>query len=134
MFSIPAGELGRRRIAWGALCDLFLDTELTDADFDRIARQLRDTQYSVEQLEDILRNELAPLLYTNCAPGHFGEWAAFDVAAIEREILAGKHLHIRRWTHFLRRRTCRNVLRSIIAPDWKQITARLRPGGMGQRS
>ncbi|GAA3917087.1 DUF7079 family protein [Litoribacillus peritrichatus] len=61
---------------WETLSDLFLDTELTDADLERMAKVLAESPYSIEQLQDILYYEVYPVCKGNllCVAG---EWAFF---------------------------------------------------------
>lgn len=105
----PQGELGRRRLAWGALSELYLDTELGALDHRRISRELRKSQYSVGELEQILYLELHPLLRRNLL-SVAGEWACFDLdwiqssitgrwrpSASSRRIIFGKHLVDDEW-------------------------------------
>jgi hypothetical protein len=82
-----ARDLERRRPVWSALSALYLDTELDGADHARIAGVLDRSGYSPDQLEEILYRELHPILIGNLLSG-VGEWAYFDVAWLERRILA----------------------------------------------
>ena len=62
---------------WEALADFWLDTELVDADFDRIARVIAASPYSQEEIQAIHRYEVAPAVSANLM-GVAGEWAGFD--------------------------------------------------------
>ena len=72
-----ANEIESRRPVWEALSELFLDTELDETDFQRIAMCLAESPYGIGELEDILRFEVLPKLKWNlmCVAG---EWAGFD--------------------------------------------------------
>ena len=49
----------------GALLDLWLDTELTDDDLQRIAGVMKSSGYSVDELRDISLFEVAPVVFPN---------------------------------------------------------------------
>lgn len=81
-----ASDLARRRLVWRALSELYLDTELDDGDFVRIASQLQESGYPADQLEEILYREIHPVLHLNLI-SVAGEWAAFDMEWAEEVIL-----------------------------------------------
>lgn len=64
-FLLTLPELARRRPVWAALSALFLDTELGDADYRRVARTLRDSGYAPAEWQGILRTEVAPVVGGN---------------------------------------------------------------------
>ena len=74
-----------RRLVWEALSDMFLDT---DASLTRAWRiqQLAQSPYSVGELEQILVEEIYPVLNYNLI-SVAGEWAGFDQEWLEREVL-----------------------------------------------
>ena len=86
MIFSPA-ELMRRRPVWDALSELFLDTELGDADFRRLGRTLRESGYSLPELQHILRTEVAPIVGVNLL-SVAGVWGGFDPDWLEAQILA----------------------------------------------
>lgn len=70
-------DLLMRYPAWEAFSQLFLDTELDDADYQRLAKDLAATPYSIEQLRHIAHHEVAPV----CGPNLLavtGAWDKFD--------------------------------------------------------
>jgi hypothetical protein len=62
---------------WNALSEFFLDTELQDSDYKRIAAVLAKSPYTGGEIEDILRHEVYPPCHYNllCVAG---EWGGFD--------------------------------------------------------
>ena len=62
---------------WEALSEFFLDTELDDAGYNRIADVLASSPYSISEMEGILRHEVYPVLIWNLR-NVAGEWAGFD--------------------------------------------------------
>ena len=87
------GEIQHRILVWTALSDTFLDTELDETSYQAIARTLKTSGYSGEELQWMYRNEVAPAFYTNLLD-IAGEWAAFHEEIVREEVLAkrGKKL------------------------------------------
>ncbi len=72
-----ASEMIRDRIpVWSALSEFFLDTELRDDDYRRIAEVLGRSPYSENALWEILRFEVYPPCHWNLLYVA-GEWAMF---------------------------------------------------------
>ena len=104
----PAEDLDRRRKAWLALSDLFLDTELGELERDGLARVLAALGYTPEELRAILRDEVYPV----CAPNLLavtGNWSGFDLDWLEPRIL--------------RRRPPTWHLPGWMLPGWRAISA-----------
>lgn len=80
-------ELARRRPVWAALSELFLDAELEEADYRRMACTLRDSGYAPAEWQGILRTEVAPVVGGNLFSAA-GGWAGFGAAWLEAAILA----------------------------------------------
>jgi|HubBroStandDraft_1064217.scaffolds.fasta_scaffold251530_2 hypothetical protein len=79
----PARE--RRREAWAAMSDLFVDTTHDDQALAYIARRLKGTGFSEAELDAMFYGEVDPVL-----GGHrfvaVGAWPAFDIDWLEGEI------------------------------------------------
>ncbi|PNY81477.1 DUF7079 family protein [Deinococcus koreensis] len=102
-------DLARRRVAWEALSELFLDTE---PDLEAIARRLGRSGFDVAELDHILRGEVAPVLGGNLL-AVAGVWDAFDLEPIEARYRAG-----RRRPGLLGRLACH-----LIRDDWARVRA-----------
>jgi hypothetical protein len=74
---IDEKEIERRKPVWAALSELWLDTELSENDLQRIAEVMKNSGYSVSQLRDIYQFEVAPVVFPNLLVVA-GEWAGFD--------------------------------------------------------
>lgn len=61
---------------WQALSEFFLDTEITDATFDYVARVVLETGYSPQEIHSILWGEVFPVLEGNLR-SIAGEWAGW---------------------------------------------------------
>ena len=92
----PADDLERRRPVWAALSAVFFDTEIDGAWRAEIAETLRASGYSESELERILWGELCPVLHVNLL-SVAGEWSGFDLAYVERRVLARPAGWFRRW-------------------------------------
>ena len=85
----PAQDLAARRQVWGAMSEMFLDTDV--AQFrEHTATLLASSPYSLAQLDTILRDEVNPACRYNFVLVA-GEWAGFDVDALQVRILARAH-------------------------------------------
>lgn len=58
-------NLERRAPVWEALSELFVGKELPDYDYAGIAKALRQSGYSLDELEKVLREEVAPVFCSN---------------------------------------------------------------------
>ena len=70
-------QLQKRQPIWAALSDLWLDTELTDLDLERIARVMADSGFSIEALREIYLIEIAPVVSPNLL-SIADVWTGFD--------------------------------------------------------
>jgi hypothetical protein len=76
-----------REALWVLLSELFVDTEHTKKDLLAIGKSLRETGFSVEEVETILLREVAPvcgrwMLY----PGAIGPWPMVDEQELKEKI------------------------------------------------
>jgi hypothetical protein len=76
-----------REAVWVLLSELFVDTAHTKNDLLAIGKALRETGFSAEEVEHILRREVAPV----CGrwmfyPGVVGPWPMFDEQELKRMI------------------------------------------------
>lgn len=70
-------EIADRIPIWIGLSEFYLDTELQEADFIRIAQMIRRSPYSLDEVKTIDKDEIFPVLVWNLL-GVAGEWAGFD--------------------------------------------------------
>ncbi|MBC8082245.1 MAG: hypothetical protein H7Z21_03475 [Hymenobacter sp.] len=105
--AISTEVAAQRTPVWLALSELYLDTELLDADYKRIALVLREAGLNWAEAEAINTNEVAPVVIHNLL-SVAGEWSGFDeewlVTSIMRCNKPPKLLGSRRlWWYFVRR-------------------------------
>lgn len=112
----PPQDLEARRPVWDALSTLFLDTELSLLR-DHRARLLAESPYTLEELDQILRDEVFSVCSLNQA-SIAGEWLGFDPDWLEAKIverLAGRRRFRIGFGHrlFLRSREWRRTKRRV---------------------
>ncbi|MGL4766898.1 MAG: DUF7079 family protein [Formosimonas sp.] len=71
---LTESEILRRQPVWAALSELWLDSP---PDLEWIARCLRESGYSLSELDAIYANEVAPVVYRNLH-AIIGVWGGFD--------------------------------------------------------
>ena len=87
-------DLEQRKAIWNALSEFYLDTELSKEDFERIALVFKNTGLELEEIKEIDRYEVFPLLQPNLLSAA-GEWAGFNEAWLvencQKRIAKRKH-------------------------------------------
>ncbi|QDU83775.1 hypothetical protein Pla163_08760 [Planctomycetes bacterium Pla163] len=81
----PSDDLANRRPVWTALATLFLDDD-PRATLASRARTLAASPYSLDELEQVFKDEVLPVCGANLA-SPAGEWAGFDADWLEARIL-----------------------------------------------
>lgn len=81
-------NLERRAPVWEALSELFVGKELQDYDYADIAETLRVSGYSLDELENVLREEVAPVFRSNLSPLAVPEMEGWAQEAVVKEIRA----------------------------------------------
>ncbi len=71
---------------WDALSILWLDTEVTDADLEWIARVMADSGLTIEELWRVYSYEVAPVVYKNIY-SFVGQWMGFSSDWLRTEIV-----------------------------------------------
>lgn len=77
--------LNKRKPLWLALSDLFLDTELQKCDLTCIAKAMKASSYSLDEIENILMTEVFSVCIVNLK-SPVGEWDGMDEAWLCRSI------------------------------------------------
>ncbi|TMM58061.1 hypothetical protein FEE95_01140 [Maribacter algarum] len=70
---------------WIALSDLYVDNELQDYDFKRIASVIKKSKYSIREVKQIDRKEIFPVLFWNLL-SVAGNWTGFQEEWLVNEI------------------------------------------------
>lgn len=85
----PQDDLDARGPLWNSMQMLFVDTDPEEF-LDEIADVCARSQYSLEEIEDILFQEVLPACRGNLLALPAPEWTGVDAATLRRRILA-KH-------------------------------------------
>lgn len=83
---INQNEINERRPIWKALSEFYLDTELDNIDFKRIAIIFKESKYSLEEIRKIDTYEVFPILQLNLL-SIIGEWVEFDENWLTQKII-----------------------------------------------
>ena len=81
-------NLERRAQVWETLSELFVGKELQDYDYARIAETLRAFGYPLDQLEKVLREEVAPVFRSNLSALAVPEMEGWAQDTVVKEIRA----------------------------------------------
>jgi hypothetical protein len=81
-------NLERRAAVWEALSELFVGKELQDYDYAGIAKTLRASGYSIDELEKVLRKEVAPVFRSNLSALAVPEMEGWAQDTVVKEIRA----------------------------------------------
>jgi hypothetical protein len=114
----PAQDVANRRPVWAAWSELYLDTELSADDSERIAAALAASPYTAETLEHILLAEVHPI----CVISRLqvaGIWSGFDTGWLQQRIQRRQHTRFR-WP--ARLMPLRRTLRVEAAPILARVT------------
>lgn len=79
-------DIQKRLALWIAFSDLFLDTEITETSHKYIARIVKESPYSAEEVNDILWLEVFPAVCDNLR-NVAGEWAGFEEHWLSNRII-----------------------------------------------
>ena len=109
-----ANTLAKRKPLWIALSDLFLDTELQDSSLKRIAKTMKNSNYSLDEMTLILQSEVFPVCIGNLHVIPGGVWTGFDEDELVEAIISAKPPN--RFKRWLNRRRF-----SMIEDDWNRI-------------
>ena len=82
-------DIELRKAMWVNLSELYLDTELQPYDFKRLAKYIHESPFSYEQLREIDKIAVFPVLYPNLL-SVAGVWDGFDEEWLITSILKKK--------------------------------------------
>ena len=112
-----------RESVWLALSELWLDTELDEADLATIASTLAISGYPLDELEKIFRLEVAPVVWSNSWVTA-GVWDGFDPDWLFDGCRRNQKRRYSLW-HRGRCRLLRKAMTAAVEEDWRKIRARL---------
>ncbi|WEW59600.1 hypothetical protein PRK78_005074 [Emydomyces testavorans] len=112
------------------LSTLFLDTEITATTINDMARSLRPLQIPAGQLEQMLRNDVFPVLYPNLA-STAGVWNAFDETDLINRVANGR-AQGSTFPKSLGTSVAWLVLGGSVSGPWKQVKEKLQQPEAGE--
>jgi hypothetical protein len=111
-------NLSDRKPIWLALSNLYLDTELQDYNFKSIATKVKESPYSFEEVKQIDKQEVFPVLYSNLL-SVAGVWNGFDEDWLISEIT--KKLQKRSWFKDFMLKVKYARLKRMYADYWEKL-------------
>lgn len=118
-------NLERRAPVWEALSELFVGKELQDYDYAGIASTLRLSGYSLEELEKVLREEVAPVFRRNLSPLAIPEMEGWARDTVVEEIQAYLDRERTSLSRILMRLTASKTLPAVVSDRWQRIRSLL---------
>lgn len=79
--------MDQRKLIWIALSHFYLDTELQESDFLHMAQKIIESPYSLEEVKEINKYEVFPVLQPNLL-SVAGEWTGFNEEWLVNAIVA----------------------------------------------
>lgn len=113
---LSPAEVSERLPVWEAISELWLDTEQGEAGLRYIAQRLAQSGYSLSELEDIYRVEVAPVVHENLRQVA-GEWAGFSREWLQKAVLR----HLAEPNHRARAERQQAYMTELVADDWRQV-------------
>lgn len=118
-------NLARRAPVWEALSELFVGKELQDYDYAGIAKTLRQSGYSLDELEKVLREEVAPVFRSNLSPLAVPEMEGWAHDTVVEEIRAYLERERTGMSRLLMRLGTSRPLPDAATKRWEQIRSLL---------
>ncbi len=115
-------DIATRTPIWIALSELYLDTELQDADYKTIARIIVESAYTIDEVKKINKYEVFPVLYQNLLSAA-GVWNGFDKEWLVAEII--KSINKRTQLKTLNMAAAFTTQKSQFKEAWKKIEKNL---------
>ena len=118
-------QIQARMPLWEALSDLWLDTQLSDAYMEGIARVMDESGLTIEELWRVYSYEVAPVVFMNVY-SVAGQWVGFSPDWLRTEIVRNLRDRPRRtrfWTLFP---ITRCLMLSQTDDHWKKLFAIVR--------
>lgn len=113
-------QFPKRIPVWLACSEFYLDTQLSKDQIAQIAQTLKASGFSLEEVENINLNEVAPVLARNLQQVA-GEWEGFEEEWLVANIT--EWLNRPFWRRKIDNRLFRSYRKHLTAEYWKQVVA-----------
>lgn len=122
---LTENEIKRRLPLWSAISDLWLDVEPDETLYNYIVREIIKSGYSIEQVERIYSEEVAPAVYHNLH-SVAGEWTYFDEDWLREKILQNLQKQQTNLIHrlFVKSSLGKKIMTGSLAANWAEILKR----------
>ncbi|CAN7499211.1 hypothetical protein LJR230_003340 [Trinickia sp. LjRoot230] len=114
-------DIERRAPVWEALSELFVGKELQDYDYAAIAETLRQSRYSLDELDKMLHTEVAPVFRGNLSALAVPEMEGWARDAIVRDIQAYLMRERTGLSRLLMRLSASKALPKVVSDRWQRI-------------
>lgn len=118
-----AFELERRKPIWNVVSEFYLDTELNDGDYDRIAKTLIQADSNIDRLKAIDRYEVFPVLKGNLL-SPTGIWSGFQEEWLH-ERCCNAYLKKNKRSFRFKTKIYHKLLNWMTKDHWKEIERRI---------
>jgi hypothetical protein len=118
-------DIARRSPVWEALSELFVGKALQDYDYAAIVRALRESGYSLDELERVLHQEVAPVFRSNLSPLAVPEMEGWAQETVIAEVLAYLARKPPRLLRIIKRWVPVKALPPLANDRWGKIRSRL---------
>lgn len=115
-------EIERRKPLWEDLSELWNNTELFDYQLVYIAEKMLSSNYSLEELEKMFSEEVAPVVYGNLF-SYGGTWTGFDSEWLYQGILENLKKQERNpiYRAWVKSSAGKFVMTKMVQGDWRKV-------------
>lgn len=125
---LTKAEIEDRIPLWDAMSILWVDNEIDEYDFKRLAEEMLKSGLSLEQLELIFLHEVAPVCWGNMLS--WSVWTAFDTEWLTGEILKNIAEQERNFLYrcYIHSPIAKLLMAKIIWADWEKAKSMYKDG------
>ncbi|WP_147297883.1 DUF7079 family protein [Trinickia dinghuensis] len=114
-------NIERRAPVWEALSELFVGRELQDYDYAAIVETLRRSRYSLDELEKVLRQEVAPVFRGNLSSLGIPEMEGWARDTVVKDVQAHLGHEKKGWSRLLAQLVMSKTLPELASERWQRI-------------
>lgn len=111
-------DIENKKAIWFTISDLYLDSELDDFDFKRIALDIYNSSFSIKKVIEIDKYDVFPVLIYNLL-SVAGIWGSFEKESLNNAII--KNLEYRNFVTKIFLEFFYLIFKGINKDSWKKI-------------
>ncbi len=117
-------EIEKRKPLWQAFSDFWLDNELQDFEFKYTIDLMISSNYSLENIEKIFFEEVAPVVYVNLF-SVAGQWDLFDPKWLFEGIIKNLERQERNplYRAWVKSSLGKCIMTKMVQEDWEKIVS-----------